>query len=173
MNKALFLDRDGVVNTRLVGQYVRTPGEFELILDIVPILKLAKERGYQLVLITNQQGIGKGLMSTRDLGLVHDHMQQSLQSAGAPAIDAIYWCSDLDGSGSTHRKPAPGMLLDAMRDHDIEASASWFVGDSRSDAQAGRAAGVKTLLLGEYGTEEADIIAPTHSDALRELEAVL
>lgn len=173
MNKALFLDRDGVINTRLVGQYVRTPGEFELILDIVPILKLAKERGYQLVLITNQQGIGKGLMSTRDLGLVHDHMQQSLQSAGAPAIDAIYWCSDLDGSGSTHRKPAPGMLLDAMRDHDIEASASWFVGDSRSDAQAGRAAGVKTLLLGEYGTEEADIIAPTHSDALRELEAVL
>jgi len=173
MNKALFLDRDGVVNTRLVGQYVRTPGEFELILDIVPILKLAKARGYQLVLITNQQGIGKGLMSTRDLGLVHDHMQQSLQSAGAPAIDAIYWCSDLDGSGSTHRKPAPGMLLDAMRDHDIEASASWFVGDSRSDAQAGRAAGVKTLLVGEYGTEEADIIAPTHSDALRELEAVL
>lgn len=173
MNKALFLDRDGVINTRLVGQYVRTPGEFELILDVVPILKLAKERGYQLVLITNQQGIGKGLMSTRDLGLVHDHMQQSLQSAGAPAIDAIYWCSDLDGSGSTHRKPAPGMLLDAMRDHDIEASASWFVGDSRSDAQAGRAAGVKTLLVGEYGTEEADIIAPTHSDALRELEAVL
>jgi D-glycero-D-manno-heptose 1,7-bisphosphate phosphatase len=173
MNKALFLDRDGVINTRLVGQYVRTPGEFELILDVVPILKLAKKRGYQLVLITNQQGIGKGLMSTRDLGLVHDHMQQSLQSAGAPAIDAIYWCSDLDGSGSTHRKPAPGMLLDAMRDHDIEASASWFVGDSRSDAQAGRAAGVKTLLLGEYGTEEADIIAPTHSDALRELEAVL
>jgi D-glycero-D-manno-heptose 1,7-bisphosphate phosphatase len=173
MNKALFLDRDGVINTRLVGQYVRTPGEFELILDIVPILKLAKARGYQLVLITNQQGIGKGLMSTRDLGLVHDHMQQSLQSAGAPAIDAIYWCSDLDGSGSTHRKPAPGMLLDAMRDHDIEASASWFVGDSRSDAQAGRAAGVKTLLLGEYGTEEADIIAPTHSDALRELTAVL
>jgi D-glycero-D-manno-heptose 1,7-bisphosphate phosphatase len=173
MNKALFLDRDGVINTRLVGQYVRTPGEFELILDVVPILKLAKKRGYQLVLITNQQGIGKGLMTTRDLGLVHDHMQQSLQSAGAPAIDAIYWCSDLDGSGSTHRKPAPGMLLDAMRDHDIEASASWFVGDSRSDAQAGRAAGVKTLLLGEYGTEEADIIAPTHSDALRELEAVL
>jgi D-glycero-D-manno-heptose 1,7-bisphosphate phosphatase len=173
MNKALFLDRDGVINTRLVGQYVRTPGEFELILDVVTILKLAKKRGYQLVLITNQQGIGKGLMTTRDLGLVHDHMQQSLQSAGAPAIDAIYWCSDLDGSGSTHRKPAPGMLLDAMRDHDIEASASWFVGDSRSDAQAGRAAGVKTLLVGEYGTEEADIIAPTHSDALRELTAVL
>jgi D-glycero-D-manno-heptose 1,7-bisphosphate phosphatase len=173
MNKALFLDRDGVINTRLVGQYVRTPGEFELILDVVPILKLAKKRGYQLVLITNQQGIGKGLMTTRDLGLVHDHMQQSLQSAGAPAIDAIYWCSDLDGSGSTHRKPAPGMLLDAMRDHDIEASASWFVGDSRSDAQAGRAAGVKTLLLGEFSTEEADIIAPTHSDALRELTAVL
>jgi D-glycero-D-manno-heptose 1,7-bisphosphate phosphatase len=111
MNKALFLDRDGVINTRLVGQYVRTPGEFELILDIVPILKLAKERGYQLVLITNQQGIGKGLMSTRDLGLVHDHMQQSLQSAGALAIDAIYWCSDLDGSGSTHRKPAPVCCL--------------------------------------------------------------
>jgi D-glycero-D-manno-heptose 1,7-bisphosphate phosphatase len=173
MNKALFLDRDGVINTRLVGQYVRTPGEFELILDVVTILKLAKKRGYQLVLITNQQGIGKGLMSTRDLGLVHDHMQQCLQSAGAPAINAIYWCSDLDGSGSTHRKPAPGMLLDAMRDHNIEASASWFVGDSRSDAQAGRAAGVKTLLLGEFSTEEADIIAPTHSDALRELTAVL
>jgi D-glycero-D-manno-heptose 1,7-bisphosphate phosphatase len=173
MNKALFLDRDGVINTRLVGQYVRTPDEFELIPDIVHILKLAKERGYQLVLITNQQGIGKGLMSTHDLTVVHDHMQQSLQSAGAPVIDAMYWCSDLDGSGSTHRKPAPGMLLDAMRDHNIEASASWFMGDSRSDAQAGYAAGVKTLLVGEFSAEDADIIVPTHSDAFRELEAVL
>ena len=173
MNRALFLDRDGVINTRLVGEYVRTPGEFELILDVVPILKLAKERGYQIVLITNQQGIGKGLMSTHDLAVVHDHMQQSLRLAGAPTIDAIYWCSDLDGSGSKHRKPEPGMLLDAMRDHDIDASSSWFIGDSLSDAQAGRGAGVKTLLVGEFSTEEADIVAPTHRDALRELIAVL
>ena len=173
MNKALFLDRDGVINTRLVNAYVRTPEEFELIPEIVPILTLARERGCLLVLITNQQGVGKGLMSMNDLERVHEHMQECLLSAGAPQIDAIYYCTDLDGTQSTHRKPAPGMLLDAMRDHDIDAARSWFVGDSRSDAEAGRAAGVDTMLIGSYDEHAADIVVGSHTEALTFLVQVL
>ncbi len=163
MNKALFLDRDGVINTRLVGRYVQTPDQFSLITDIVPLLRHAHARGYMLILITNQQGVGKGLMSLEDLDVVHEHMQQCLHQVGAPRIDAIYVCTDLDGQQSAHRKPAPGMLLDAMRDHGINPLESWFVGDSITDAQAGRAAGVKTALVGDFQPEAADLVQPSHA----------
>ena len=162
MTKALFLDRDGVINTRLVGRYVQTSDQFSLITDIVPLLTNARSKGYMLVLITNQQGVGKGLMSLEDLDVVHEHMQQCLHQAGAPRIDAIYVCTDLDGQQSTHRKPAPGMLLDAMRDHGIDSRSSWFVGDSITDAQAGRASGVKTALVGDFQIGDADVVASSH-----------
>jgi D-glycero-D-manno-heptose 1,7-bisphosphate phosphatase len=173
MNKALFLDRDGVINTRLVGRYVQTPDQFSLITDIVPLLRHAHARGYMLILITNQQGVGKGLMSLEDLDVVHEHMQQCLHQVSAPRIDVIYVCTDLDGQQSTHRKPAPGMLLDAMRDHGINPLESWFVGDSITDAQAGRAAGVKTALVGDFESGDADIVAPSHSMLVHEVVKLL
>ena len=173
MNRALFLDRDGVINTRLVGEYVRHPHEFTLIPGIVPLLQLAHALGYQLIVITNQQGIGKGLMTRDDLDRVHQHMQALLQEAGSPVIDAIYVCCDLANTNSTHRKPAPGMLLDAMRDYQIDASKSWFVGDSLSDAQAGMAAGVKTLLIGRFDGDDADVVVQSHDDLLATMRALL
>lgn len=173
MNKALFLDRDGVINTRLVGEYVRHPHEFTLIPGIVPLLQLAHTLGYQLIVITNQQGVGKGLMTRDDLDRVHQHMQALLREVGSPVIDAIYVCCDLADSGSTHRKPAPGMLLDAMRDYQIDASQSWFVGDSRSDAEAGRAAGVKTALIGDYDPSEAVLVAVSHGELVEQLVPLL
>lgn len=173
MNKALFLDRDGVINTRLIGEYVRHPHEFTLIPGIVPLLQRAHTLGYQLIVITNQQGVGKGLMTRDDLDRVHQHMQTLLREVGSPVIDAIYVCCDLADTGSTHRKPAPGMLLDAMRDYQIDASQSWFVGDSLTDAQAGKAAGVRTALIGMFEQADAELVAQTHTAMVEQLTAHL
>jgi len=163
MNRALFLDRDGIINERLVGAYVRTPEEFRLLDNVLPILRDARQLGYQLILITNQQGVGKGLMSVPDLESVHEHMQ-SLLAKHHLELDAIYYCSDLDSSNSSRRKPAPGMLLEAIVDGELDPHRCWFLGDSLTDAQAGRAAGVRTALVGEFGPDDADIVTATLTD---------
>ena len=161
---ALFLDRDGVINRRIVGDYVRTPETFVLLRDIIPVLQQAHQAGMLLILVTNQQGVGKGLMSIHELDVVHEHMQMLLRSELGFALDAIYSCTDLASANSFRRKPAPGMLLEAMAAFDIEAATSWFLGDSITDAQAGRAAGVRTILVGNHPLEAADIVVPTLRD---------
>ncbi|MBU3742813.1 MAG: HAD family hydrolase [Candidatus Kapabacteria bacterium] len=157
---ALFLDRDGVINRRLPDAYVRHPDEFELLPDILPILVQARQHGMLLILITNQQGVGKGLMTHAELNVVHDHMQHLLQRHTGFALDAIYACTDLATTASERRKPAPGMLLEAIAEHDIDVTASWFLGDSLTDAQAGRAAGVRTILVGPFQASDADVVVP-------------
>jgi D-glycero-D-manno-heptose 1,7-bisphosphate phosphatase len=160
MNRALFLDRDGIINQRLVGDYVRTPEQFVLLPDVLPIMSTARQCGYKLILITNQQGIGKGLMTTADLDAVHEVLQSQLNEH-AVHLDAIYVCTDLASSNSPRRKPAPGMLLEAIADFGLDPAHCWLLGDSISDAQAGKAAGVRTALVGEFDAHEADIVAPT------------
>ncbi len=160
MRKALFLDRDGVINERLMGDYVRRPEQLHVLDDVIPILLGARQRGYLLVLISNQQGVGKGLMSMQDLDSVNAAAQQKLRTFGAE-LDAIYVCTDLAGSGSRRRKPEPGMLLEAIDDHDLDPAQCWFLGDTLTDAQAGRAAAVYTALVGEHDRADADIVAPS------------
>lgn len=160
MHRALFLDRDGIINQRLVGDYVRTPEQFVLLSEVLPIMTSARQCGYKLILITNQQGVGKGLMTTADLDAVHKAMQSQLDEHGV-RLDAIYVCADLASSNSPRRKPAPGMLLEAIADFGLDPAQCWFLGDSISDAQAGKSAGVRTALVGEFATDDADIIAPS------------
>jgi len=160
LRRALFLDRDGVINRRIMGGYVRTPEEFVLLEDILPLLRSAKAAGDILVVITNQQGVGKGLMSTSDLDAVHAHMNSVLTSHLGFGIDHVYACTSLATANDPRRKPSPGMLLDAIADLGIDPETSWFVGDSLTDAQAGRAAGVRTVLIGEYPTDAADWVVP-------------
>lgn len=158
MNKALFLDRDGIINERIMGGYVTTPSAFKLIPECLELFKWAKDHGYLTVIVTNQQGIGKGLMTEQDLAKVHAYMCSLLAEHGFTP-DAIEYCPDLDGTNSPRRKPAPGMLLDAAQKLDIDLSSSWMIGDSISDAQAGKHAGTKTILVGDYSDIlEADFI---------------
>lgn len=161
---ALFLDRDGVINRRLVGGYIRSPQEFELLDDVLPIMRAARHRGMMLVLITNQQGVGKGLMTDADLSAVHDSMQAILGERLGFGLDAIYVCTELASANSPRRKPAPGMLLEAIAELDIDAAASWFLGDSVTDAMAGRAAGVPTILVGDHPADAAEIVVPHLAD---------
>ena len=158
MNKALFLDRDGIINERIPNDYVKYPSEFKLIPESLTLFAWAKAHGYLTVIVTNQQGIGKGLMTEQDLEKVHAHMCSLLAEHGY-APDAIEFCGDLAGTNSSRRKPAPGMLLDAAQKLDIDLTSSWMIGDSISDVQAGKHAGTKTILVGDYSDiPEADYI---------------
>lgn len=158
--RALFLDRDGVINHRIVGGYITAPSEFRLDEGILPALRYAKDEGYLLVVITNQQGVGKGLMTSQDLDAVHAHMNQVLTSHLGFGVDRVYACMSLASMNDPRRKPSPGMLLEAIADLGIDPSDSWFVGDSITDAQAGRAASIRTILIGDYPKDAAEVVVP-------------
>ncbi len=159
MNKAVFFDRDGIVNRRIYCGYVTSPDDFIFLEDFFSLFKKVHELGYLTIIVTNQQGVGKGLMSEDDLERIHEFMQSELMMKFGYAFDAIFSCSDLAMSGSKRRKPEPGMLLEAANTFNINLSESWIIGDSIRDVQAGKAAGTKTVLVGKFSMiGEADII---------------
>lgn len=139
---AFFFDRDGVVNVSPGVGYVLRPADFRLQEGIIEALALLRSRGYFLVLVTSQQGVGKGLMTQADLDDVHAFMQFELGRHGA-AFDAIYACTCLETDPRcTCRKPSPEMVLRAAADHDLDLSRSWLVGDADRDIAMARNAGV-------------------------------
>ncbi len=115
--RALFLDRDGVVNCCPGDGYVRTPGEFRFMPGIFPLMCWAAAQGWKLVLVTNQQGVGKGIMSAGDLDAIHRKMQSDLAREAVP-FDAVYACTHLAGTCDC-RKPSPVMIARACREHGI------------------------------------------------------
>ena len=145
-NKIIFLDRDGVINEKLEGDYVKTIDEFKMLSGVPEALKMLKDGGYTLILITNQRGIARGLMSEDDLAIVHDHMQSELSKNGA-AIDRIFFCPH-DYNQCDCRKPKLGMFRAAEKFFDVDKRASFMIGDSASDIEAGRNYGVRTISIG-------------------------
>lgn len=143
----LFLDRDGVINERLPDAYVRHPKEFQFTegcLDALCQLALIFPR---IVVVTNQQGIGKGLMSEQDLAIVHQHMLREV-IAHQGRIDAVYFCSKLTAENAPCRKPNPGMAHQAKtRFPNIDFEKSIMVGDSLSDMDFGEGLGMKTVFI--------------------------
>ncbi len=161
MNRCIFFDRDGIVNTRLIDEYVRRVEDFVFLDGFFELYHLVVQNKWKRIVVTNQQGVGKGLMSLTDLDLIHSHMQQDLQQRYGAGFDAVYYCTELAESKSTRRKPEPGMILEAAERFSIDLPNSWMIGDSISDVQAGRRAGTHTMLVGEYSScADADIIVP-------------
>jgi D-glycero-D-manno-heptose 1,7-bisphosphate phosphatase len=149
---AVFVDRDGVINRRLPGAYVRSWNEFRFLPGARAGLRLLREAGYLLIVITNQRGIGRGLMSEADLAALHARMQAELVSAGA-GVDAIFHCPHDLAENCGCRKPRPGLLEQARERFAIAPGRSWVVGDSLSDLEAGRAAGIPGILVVPRGAE--------------------
>jgi len=143
----LFLDRDGVINKRLPGQYVRLWQDFLFLPGVLQSIATCSKIFGRLIVITNQQGIGKGLMTPEELETVHQKMLQSIQKAGG-RIDAIYYCPDLRSQQHNCRKPSPQMALQAKKDFpDINFSKSIMIGDSASDIQFGEQLGMETVFI--------------------------
>ncbi|NLO70046.1 MAG: HAD family hydrolase [Porphyromonadaceae bacterium] len=147
MKKALFLDRDGVINHQIVGGYVTRLEEFEFHANVLAALEILADSFDYIFIVTNQQGIGKGVFSQKDLDEIHQFMLNNITENGG-RIDKIYVCPDLAKNNSTCRKPNIGMGIQALRDFPgIEVSHSVMVGDTESDMEFGRRLGLKTIFL--------------------------
>ena len=149
MKKAIFLDRDGVVNKRLIDDYVKNWDEFQFIPDIFEVLGDIHQEEYLAILVTNQRGVGRGIMTRNDLHNVHRKMQQALLQKTGHQLDGIYACPHNNDDRCDCRKPAPKMLLQAAKDFQIDLQKSWMIGDSESDVMAGISAGCRTVKIGE------------------------
>ena len=159
--KYICFDRDGVVNMRIVSEYVKTFDQFRFLPDFLICFEELMKAGYRSVLVTNQQGIGKGIMTDKEFLDLSDKMQEELKEKTGFNFDKIYYCSDIANSGSMRRKPNPGMLTEAIEDFNIDKDISWMIGDSIKDATAGKRAGLNTALVGAFAgddTSDADHI---------------
>ena len=152
--KTLFLDRDGVINKKIDGDYVRNWSQFEFLPNVIEALKILNTLFDRLIIVTNQRGIGRGLMSEKNLENIHRQMLSILMKEGIK-IDKIYYCPhDYKKETCNCRKPKIGMVLQAKKDFpDIDFRNSIMVGDSLSDIEFGRNAGMKSFLI---GNEKAD-----------------
>lgn len=143
----LFLDRDGVINRRPVNDYVKTPESFEFLPGVLEALKILSEKLGRIIIVTNQQGVGKNLMTEEDLLAVHRKMLAKIEKAGG-RIDKIFYCLDLAKSPDNCRKPGLAMANLAKVDFpEIDFSRSIMAGDTKSDMEFGRNAGMKTIFI--------------------------
>jgi len=127
LNKALFLDRDGIINVD--KGYVYKWEDIIWYKEIFEIIKIANQNNYKVIVLTNQSGIFRNKYTHEDVKVLHDLMDSHLKCQGA-IIDAWYYCADMD---TNRRKPGPGMILEAQKDFNIDFSHSFMVGDKVSD----------------------------------------
>jgi D-glycero-D-manno-heptose 1,7-bisphosphate phosphatase len=141
----LFLDRDGVINVKLESRYVSNSKEFKFMQGaLVAISKLSK-LFKRILIVTNQQGIGKGIMTEDDLNLLHSFMTSEIGKLNGK-IDKIYFCPHLVTENCNCRKPNPGMISQAIADFpEIDLQNSYLIGDSDSDIDAGNCMNLNTL----------------------------
>ncbi len=146
MKKAVFLDRDGVIN-REMNAYVFNRKDFEILPDVAEALALLKLNGYIHIIISNQSGIGRGLYKIQDVEKLHKYLRKYLKSAGI-VIKEIYYCVHHPESGNCIcRKPDSLLVEKALARFNINAGDSWFIGDKERDVLAGEKAGVNGILI--------------------------
>ena len=153
---AVFLDRDGVINQEF--DYVHTIDEFKFIKNVIPAMKMIKDKGYALIIVTNQSGIARGYYTEEDFLKLTEWMDWSLQLEGI-RLDGIYYCPHhpTEGIGEYRcqcdcRKPAPGMFYEARDYRDLDLAKCYMVGDRTSDIESGINAGIKNNILVRTGS---------------------
>lgn len=167
--QAAFLDRDGVINRKAPGEgYVTRWEDMRFLPGVAESIALLNRVGFQVIVVSNQRCVAKGLVTSEALDSMHRRMCDWFAAAGA-RIDAVYYCPHDRQPPCACRKPKPGMLLAAARAHHIDLAASWMVGDSDIDIEAGKNAGCKTVrLMKTYETAKngADVVARSLLDAI-------
>lgn len=145
----LFLDRDGVINDRIIDGYVTKIEEFVFLPNILEAFKIFKNRFKKVIIVTNQQGVGKGIMKYEDVENVHNYMIQMIENHGGK-VDKIYFCPQLKSEVDNYRKPSPKMAFFAKNDFpEIDFEKSIMIGDMNSDIEFGKNAGMKTIFVGD------------------------
>lgn len=168
---SLFLDRDGVINKKLDNDYVKHSMEFEFIEGVLEALKILAPKFGTIVVVTNQQGIGKGIYKTEDLELIHKNMIYELTYLGG-RIDKVYFSPYLHSQNHPTRKPGTGMGLKAKEDFpEIDFKKSIMVGDSMSDMEFGKNLGMKTVFISEK--EKEDVLIDFNFTSLIEFSIAL
>jgi len=148
LKRAVFLDRDGVVNRRDLG-YVNSPDDLELLPGVPQALKSLADMGFLLILVTNQAGVGEMFMDEHDLEAIHGRLEQILAAENA-TLNNIYCCTHARDAGCNCRKPKIGLLEAAASQYAINLRTSYMVGDSPSDMECGvRAACTTIFILGD------------------------
>lgn len=152
----LFLDRDGVLNHDKVGSYIFNTTEFRFYNGVTDAMKIFNDLFANIIIVTNQRGVGKGLMSELDLMQIHNKMLQDIELANG-RIDAIYYATSLDNN-HPERKPHTGMALKAKSDFpEIDFNKSVMVGNNISDMEFGRNTGMHTVFM---LTTQPDLVLP-------------
>jgi D-glycero-D-manno-heptose 1,7-bisphosphate phosphatase len=165
---AVFFDRDGTLMED--AHYCGDPSLVKIYPGVPEALRQLKTAGFRTFVITNQSGIGRGLITEAQY---HAVTAEFLRQIGEGLIDATYFCSDAPGVASTRRKPEPGMVLEAAADFGIRLAESYFIGDKCADVQCGRRAGTRTIQVRTgYGSQREqqcrpDLIADDIADAVR------
>lgn len=160
----LLVDRDGVLNKKMPkGEYVRTWRDWEWIDGALDALRILRQRGFRVAVLTNQAGIARGAMSEEDLADIHERMRSDVEKAGG-RIDAIFYCPHGWNAGCSCRKPAPGMLYEAQRALHFDLTRSLFIGDDERDQIAAAAASCPFRMVDEavsFRSIASELVSPS------------
>lgn len=171
-NKAIVLDRDGVIFAGTPrGVYLLKVEDIKIVQGIVELMERAKKAGYKILVATNQAAVARGFLSIEELKRMHEYMDTATNNC----IDKVYICIHGKDDGCECRKPRPGMLLQAAQEFDLDIANSFFIGDSKTDIQAGRAGGFTTIFVdNEFNAGEGDECNPHHRvDSISSIVAIL
>ena len=172
--KAALLDRDGVINQKAPeGEYITHWEEMHFLPEVFSSAAALDRAGFKIFIVTNQRGIALGKVRSDELEEIHRRMSQEFSQHGVH-LAAIYVCPHDLGDHCSCRKPQPGLLIRAAEEHGIDLAASWMIGDSPSDIEAGRRAGCRTarILPASFTGEQdhgADICSPDLHSAVRSI----
>jgi len=147
MQKAIFLDRDGVINSDVGHYYIYKVGDFIINKGIINSLKRFQEAGYKLFIVSNQGGVAKGIYSCEDVDQVHDYLKSQLEENDIQ-LQEIYYCPHHESVAACEcRKPSPYMINLAIEKYNIDINTSYLIGDSKRDIEAAEAAGVSGIKI--------------------------
>jgi len=173
MNKAAFLDRDGVINQKapIEGEYITRWDELKILPGVAEAIILLRRAGFQVIVVSNQRCVAKGLLAEAELDSMHRKLCDELGALGA-TIDAVYYCPHDEEPPCSCRKPQPGMLFAAATERKIDLPSSWMIGDSEKDIEAGKRAGCRTTRIAQNEANE-NVRADVRASSLLEAAQVI
>ena len=143
--KTVFVDRDGVINQER-SDYVKSISELEIYPNVAENIKLLKDAGFLVIVITNQSAVNRGIISHEMINQIHNSIQDHLKKYGT-FLDGFYYCPHTPNENCNCRKPKPGLLQKAILELNIDLNSSWMIGDSNSDIEAAISIGCKAIKI--------------------------